>query len=59
MMISKAILIAIVIGSCTVGALATAFVVPFSSDVECGPAALEGGSTFQQVQPRRGPSKGY
>ncbi len=59
MMISKAIMIAIIVVSGTIEALATAFVAPLSSDVECAPAALEGGSTFQQVQPRRGPSKGY
>jgi len=41
------------------GGLATSFVVSPAAVTECAPSTQKDGETFQHVQPRRGPSKGY
>lgn len=59
MLISKAVLIAIIAVSAVAGGLATSFMVPPAPRIECAPSTSKDGDTFQYVQPRRGPSKGY
>lgn len=59
MLISKAVLIAIVAVSAVAGGLATSFVASPTPGIECAPSTPKDGDTFQHVQPRRGPSKGY
>lgn len=59
MLIPKAVLIAIVAVSAVAGGLATSFVVSPAAVTECAPLTQKDGDTFQHVQPRRGPSKGY
>jgi len=56
MMISKAILIAIIVVSGGVAALATSFVMPRPSSVDCVPI-MQDGTTFRpNVKSRRGGS---
>jgi hypothetical protein len=56
MMITKAMLIAIIIVSGGLGALATSIAIPRPPQIECVPV-LQNGTTFQpNVKSRRGPS---